>query len=223
MTILAGCSPTDRISASDISSLASQVNYSLVIGPSSRISTNEINRILSTLPGGESSTASGGGTSSLSSSLKLVDSLPELNSYVSLHYGNVTPGAIYLGDQSSPPTIAYQGNGDISLAVITQNILDTLLTMPIATQYSSFDIPWQADQGRTLQFCVYLGLALAIYPAFFSLYPTVERLRNVRGLHYSNGVRALPLWLAYISYDFCFVLAGSVASIVVLKARSDAW
>ncbi|KAL9117183.1 MAG: hypothetical protein Q9187_006284, partial [Circinaria calcarea] len=219
----AGCSPTDRISASDVSSLASQVNYSLVIGPSSRVSTNEIDRILSTLLSGESSAAAGDGTSSLPSSVRLVDSLSELNSYVNLHYGNVTPGAIYLGDQSSPPTIAYQGNGDISLAVITQNILDTLLTIPIATQYSSFDTPWQANQGDTLQFCVYLGLALAIYPAFFSLYPTVERLRNVRGLHYSNGVRALPLWLAYILYDFCFVLAGSVVSIIILRARSDAW
>ena len=43
-----------------------------------------------------------------------------------------------------------------------QNIVDTLLTsIPIASQYSYFDIPWQADQGNTLQFCVYLGLALS--------------------------------------------------------------
>ena len=112
----------------------------------------------------------------------------------------------------------------MSLATITQNLLDTVLTnVSIATQYQSFDIPWQADQGKTLQFCVYLGLALAIYPAFFALYPTLERLRNVRALHYSNGVRSLPLWLAYIAWDFSFILAGSVVSIIIFRAISSVW
>ena len=129
-----------------------------------------------------------------------------------------------MGDSSSPPTFAYLGNKDISLATITQNAFDTLLTnVSIATQYSEFDIPFQADQGKTLQFCVYLGLALSIYTAFFALYPCQERLKNVRALHYSNGVRALPLWLAYIAWDFSFVLAGSVISIIILRGRSDVW
>src|SRR5690606_30868766 len=53
------------------------------------------------------------------------------------------------------------------------------------------------------------------YPAFFSLYPNLERRRNVRGLQYSNGVRPLPLWLAYTSFDFVIVLAGAVISIAL--------
>ena len=131
-----------------------------------------------------------------------------------------------MGDANSPPTFAYKGDGDspLALATITQNAFDTLLTnISIATQYSEFDIPFQADQGKTLQFCIYLGLVLSIYAAFFALYPCQERLRNVRALHYSNGVRSLPLWLAYIAWDFSFVLAGSVISVLILKGRSSVW
>src|SRR5207248_10942610 len=32
---------------------------------------------------------------------------------------------------------------------------------------------------------------------------------NVRALHYSNGIRAAPLWLAYLVFDFGFVLVVS--------------
>lgn len=60
--------------------------------------------------------------------------------------------------------------------------------------------------GKTLQLILYFGLAMSVYPAFFALYPTVERLRKVRALHYSNGIRAAPLWLAYLAFDFLFVL-----------------
>ena len=77
--------------------------------------------------------------------------------------------------------------------------------------------------GNTLQFVVYLGLAISIFPSFFALYPCVERLRNVRALHYSNGVRALPLWLAYIFWDFLFVLAATTVATIILQAVSQVW
>ncbi|MCJ1419949.1 hypothetical protein MMC32_006305 [Xylographa parallela] len=220
----AGCNPIDQVSASEIASLASQYNYDLVIGPASALSLASLQRIQSTLPGGGSPSSGGTNLSTLESSVHMVNSLAEFNSYIAQNYANVTPGGFYLGDHNSPPTFAYQGDADIGFATITQNALDTLLTnISIASQYQSFDIPWQADQGSTLQFCVYLGLAMAIYPSFFALYPCVERLRNVRALHYSNGVRSLPLWLAYIAWDYVFVLTGAVVSIIILRAVNDVW
>ena len=226
----AGCSPSEQTSISDISSLAGLYNYDLVIGPTSRLPNNAVEIILSTISNGESYMNSNGpgqgvNVSALTKALHFVDSLPEFNSYISNNFANVTPGGFYLGDESSPPTFAYQGNGgDLSLATITQNLLDIFLTnVSIANQFQSFDIPWQADQGHTLQFCVYFGLALSIYTAFFALYPCVERLRNVRALHYSNGVRALPLWLAYIVWDFSFVLAGSVIATIIFRAVTNVW
>lgn len=221
----AGCQPGDQVSQSQIASLASQATFDLVVGPSSALSLESLRRIQATLPGGGGQ-ASGGGPNltTIQQSIHTVNSLAEFNTYISNNHANVTPGGIWLGDKNSPPTFAYRGNGAIALATITQNALDTLLTnITIASQYQTFDIPWQADQGNTLQFCVYLGLALAIYPSFFALYPCLERLRNVRALHYSNGVRSLPLWLAYIAWDYIFVLVGAVISIIILRAVNDVW
>ena len=131
----------------------------------------------------------------------MVDTLTEFNDYINQNYANVTPGGFFLGDHNSPPTLAFKGNGDISLATITQNAMDILLTnVSISTQYQRFGIPWAPDTGKSLQLIVYFGLAMAAAPAFFSLYPTAERLRNVRALHYSNGVR---LVIIYHFYDAC--------------------
>jgi hypothetical protein len=64
---------------------------------------------------------------------------------------------------------------------------------------------------------------MAAYPAFFTLYPTLEKMRNVRGLEYSNGVRALPLWLAYTAFDFIPVLLSSAVAVAVFAAVSSVW
>lgn len=186
-----GCSPTERISPSQIASLATQINYTIVVGPSSSISPTDLQRIGATLPGGGSGK---GGLAALQQSVHVIDgSLNDFNNYISTHYANVTPGGFFLGENGSPPTFAYKGNADISLATITQNALDTLLTnISISTQYQAFDVPWVSGAGKTLQLIVYFGLAMCAYPAFFALYPTLERLRNVRQLHYSNGTYSLP-------------------------------
>ena len=217
---LPGCSPTDEVSTSTISSLLSQVEYDLVVGPSSKISLQDLSLFGSTLPGGGSEA----GSSFNLSSIHRVDTLDEFNQYINQNFANVTPGGFFLGENGSPPTFAYQGDGDLSLATVTQNALDTLLTnISISCQYQAFDEPWTPNQGKTLNLIVYFGLAMACYPAFFALYPTLERLRQVRALHYSNGVRSLPLWLAYISFDFVTVLAASVISIIIFRAVTNVW
>lgn len=70
----------------------------------------------------------------------------------------------------------------------------------------------------------YVGLVFALFPAFFVLYPTVERIRHVRALHYSNGVRALPLWLAYLLFDFIPILVvAAVSSALMITGTGDVW
>lgn len=125
----------------------------------------------------------------MENSIEPVDgTLEDFNRYISQNFANVTPGGFFLGGDGAPPTFAYKGNGDLSLATITQNALDTLLTnVSISSQYQAFDTPWVSSAGKNLQLIVYFGLAMSAYPAFFALYPTLERLRNVRQLHYSNG------------------------------------
>jgi ATP-binding cassette, subfamily A (ABC1), member 3 len=65
---------------------------------------------------------------------------------------------------------------------------------------------------------------MAAAPAFFSLYPTLERVRLVRGLEYSNGVRALPLWLAYLLFDFSIVLfSTSMIGVIFAAVAGNVW
>ena len=195
-----------------------------MVGPPSKLSPQSLTQIEATLPGGNATGSGGSGLSSLLSSLHYVDTLADFNAYINQHYGNVTPGGFFLGDAGSPPTFAYQGDADISFATITQNLFDTLVTnISIASQYQDFDTPWVPSVGSTLQLVVYFGLAMCAYPAFFALYPTLERLRSVRQLHYSNGVRSICLWSAYLTFDFVTVLATSVLAIVIFRAVSDAW
>lgn len=52
-------------------------------------------------------------------------------------------------------------------------------------------------------------LIQVLYPAFFVLYPAIEQSRKVRAMQYANGVRRAPLWAAYGSFDFLWILSVS--------------
>jgi len=62
-----------------------------------------------------------------------------------------------------------------------------------------------------------------VYPAFFALYPTFERLGNVRALQYSNGVRPVPLWFSYALFDFCFVIVIATVNTIVMSQQLSFW
>lgn len=156
-----------------------------------------------------------------SSTIHSVNSLAEFNSYIGSHQANVTPGGFFLG---SPPTFAYSANYDVAQSVLTQNLLDNvLLNGNIVTGFSDFSVPFAPGAGDTLQLILYFGLAMSAYPGFFALYVTAERLRKVRALHYSNGVRAAPLWIAYVFFDFLWVLLISLIAIILFTAAWSGW
>lgn len=66
-------------------------------------------------------------------------------------------------------------------------------------------------------------LGFAIYPGLFALYPTAERLRNVRAMHYSNGILSSSLWVAYALFDFIFILLVSVLATVIWSTQYKGW
>jgi len=150
-----------------------------------------------------------------------VNTLPDFNAYIDTHYANVTPGGFFLGN---PPTFAYSATYEVAQSVLTQNLLDNVLSNSnIVTGFQQFSVPWAPGTGNTLQLVLYFGLAMSVYPGFFALYVTAERLRNVRALHYSNGIRAAPLWIAYVFFDFLWVLLVSVIAIVLFTAAWHGW
>ncbi|EXJ93852.1 hypothetical protein A1O1_02245 [Capronia coronata CBS 617.96] len=220
----AGCDPISSVTVSDIISLSSQVDYELVAGPQDRLGEDAVRLFATSLSGSTGGTSVAANTTQLLESLHLVDTLDDFNNYIRSNYAMVTPGGFFLGDETSPPTFAWRGNGNVGFSVIIQNAMDTILSnVSISNQYQSFDIPWPVDAGKALLLITYFGLAMSVYPAFFALYPTIERLRNVRGLHYSNGVRSTPLWLAYTAFDFTIVLITSTISVIIFRAVSDIW
>lgn len=200
------CEPAQQVSQSEIDSITSLVTPNVVYGPPGSIPIDLVSRYYPRLN---------------ASSLHPVNTLTDFNEYIINNYGRVTPGGVFLGDT---PTFAYRANYDVYYAVVAQNLMDSLLSNNlIATQYASFAIPFAPGAGNTLQVILYFGLAMAAYPGFFALYPTWERLRKVRALHYSNGVRSTPLWTAYVLFDFLFVLLVSVVVIILFTTLWDGW
>ncbi|OTA92864.1 hypothetical protein M434DRAFT_396142 [Hypoxylon sp. CO27-5] len=235
-----GCSPADQGSVDTSDSTDLYDNLFLVAGPSSQFDNATIERLFApTLQGfGQNQTlarrqsgfdnatvAGLGPVAAFLESLHLVDSLDEFNNFVEQRRKDVKPAGWWLGDANSPPTITYEADaGDVYTSVFGQNALDIMLiNTSIATNYAPFDTPWAPSTGDSLQLLIYFCLALSIYPAFFGLYPNIERRRNVRGLQYSNGVRSLPLWVSYTAFDFAIVLVSSAIATGVFAAQSDVW
>ena len=192
---LAGCSITDQFDDLDFdpSDYATKIK-GIVIAPSSNLPENALERIGATLfsPQGSSRTDKDGISllQQLNSSVHTIDGdFGDFNRYIQQNYKNITPGGFFLGDSSTPPTFAYRANEYIREAVFMQNALDTILTnISISTTYRGLDIPFPGSAGKSLQLVTYFGLAMAVYPALLALYPTFERIRSIRQLHYSNGM-----------------------------------
>lgn len=194
------CSPADQASTPNVDGTSWGSSLDIPIGPSSAVSPQQ----LASLAGSNLSV------------FHTVNTYADFSNFIDQNYANVTPGGIYIGDSSTTPTFAYIGNYVLAWSVLTQNLIDNVLgSIPIATQYQVFAVPFAPSAGKTLQLIFYFGLSMAAYPGFFALYPTLERIRKVRALHYSNGIQAAPLWLAYLAFDFIFVMVVSVIVIAL--------
>ena len=220
----AGCTPAAQLSNSSTKTTTNRPTYDMVVGPSSIVADalTLLSPLFENSGLGSNETI---GSLYTADSFHIVETESDFISYIATNYANVTPGGIFVGDSTSPPIFAYQADATIYTSVFTQNIMDTLLTnITIVTDFKRFDIPWSADTGNSLQLVVYFGLVMAAAPAFFSLYPTLERVRLVRGLEYSNGVRALPLWLAYLLFDFSIVLfSTSMVGVIFATVAGNVW
>ncbi|KAJ3577357.1 hypothetical protein NPX13_g3210 [Xylaria arbuscula] len=223
----AGCRPTNDQSAGDNADYVELYDtLFLAAGPSSAFTSDVLSLFASIYPSsGGSSGGMGGSTSSLLQGLHLVDTFSEFNDFIVANRKNVTPAGWWLGDENSPATVAYTADYlSPSTALFGQNALNIILSnTSIATTFASFSTPFVPGTGNSLQLLTYLSLALSAYPAFFGLYPNVERRRNVRGLQYSNGVRSLPLWVAHTLFDFVIVLVSSAIVTAIFASVSDVW
>ncbi|KAH8716914.1 hypothetical protein GQ44DRAFT_829766 [Phaeosphaeriaceae sp. PMI808] len=134
-------------------------------------------------------------------------------------------GGIWMGDEKTRPTLLVNARRvDSSNQIL--NIYNIMANrVPIAASYYPFartTIPSLIDI-KPLMFIIYYGLIMSCYPVFFALYPTNERISNVRSMQYSNGIRPTPLWLSHLSFDCIFILIISVAASALLSISTPIW
>ncbi|KAK2008885.1 ABC transporter [Colletotrichum eremochloae] len=213
------CDPADFTGSGNLNGYGEAFKeVSVAAGPSSAISTSSISDIFSLLAPDSNDPI---GTSNIS----LSDSYQGLTRFIEENRRNITPGGIWAGSQETPPTIAYRADDNmISAAVIVQNLLSAVRNnVSIAATYAPFDSVIPSSTLTTAQLAIYFSIVLSIIPAFFGLYPNVERRNHVRGLQYSSGVRSLPLWASHLIFDFGVFFIPLLAAAIIFAASSDIW
>ena len=167
------------------------------------------------------------GYSRFANRIRLQGSLEEFDNYIADNFRDVVPGGLYLdyngeaGGLTPAPLLAYRINGNLGYAALAKNVMDSyLLNTTINADFSTFALPFVGSTGDSLQLVIYTGLAMSAYVGFFALYPTFERRSNIRALHYSNGLRPAPLWLAYGLFDAFFVAVVAIIATSLLTSVS---
>ncbi|KKA27615.1 hypothetical protein TD95_001745 [Thielaviopsis punctulata] len=214
-----GCTPTDDNSDTGHESSfgASDLGALLLIGPQSLFQTYDIQGYL-----GSSSTSFA--QYNITPKYTVATTMDSFVDGIKRNYSTIAPGGFFVPDNGDTLVMAYMANKYMSNAMITQNTMNSMLAgISISTEYEAFATPWNPSMGHSLQMVTYMCIALVAYPAFFALYPNLERRRLIRGFEYSNGVRPLPLWLAYAGLDFVVVLGVSAIITIIWAAASSIW
>ena len=129
-------------------------------------------------------------------------------------------GGFYVG--SGSPVFAWQAESwSVTLGI---TLLDSiLLNQTLNVGYQKFAASYVPGNTIVSLLVVFTSLGFAIYPCLFALYPTAERLRKVRAMQYSNGIRASSLWTAHALFDLMFVLVISILTVVIWITQWSGW
>ncbi|KAK6211007.1 ABC transporter [Colletotrichum tabaci] len=226
-----GCTPSEERSLDQAEGISlTEFAWKLVLGPTSRFDLNTAASVLLpvfNIAAGGSGASSGSEVAAriLTENATFADSFQAFQDTIFDRRLETLPGGIWLGNESTVPTIAYMANyNGLINPLLTQNIFNMLLSnVTVMMSWAPFATPFASSDGDGLQFIVYSGIALACYPGFFALYPSLERRQGVRGLQYSNGVRVLPLWSSYLAFDSLIVLASTALVTILWAALSSIW
>lgn len=161
----------------------------------------------------------------------VVDSPATLLSGVQANYAVLLQGGLYFDNSTNQGSFAwfleagaFVGMGNLN--VISNTIFDNMLVQRgasraqstgyrITTTYRGFDSPSFGNLGDSLKFLVFFGVSMCVMYAFASLYPTSERLRSVKALHFSNGLTPFSLHLGHLLFEIPIV-AVTAAIITIL-------
>ncbi|ORY15442.1 hypothetical protein BCR34DRAFT_477845 [Clohesyomyces aquaticus] len=213
---------------SDLTLDAAYVDLKYVFGPAEAFNDEKLEQIVDIYSSNRSGISDSLGFNSLKEfkdRFILVDTYEEFSTFLqknrSAYFGS-SYAYIWVGDK---PTIAFNA-GEAAEALKSNNLLSNWLSnVPISAGYSQFPSTTMPSvyNLKPLMFMIYYGLIMAVYPAFFALYPTYERLTNVRSMQYSNGIRPTPLWLSHLAFDGIIILVVTVLGIALISASTPVW
>lgn len=218
------CAPGDQTASRRVNTWANRQFYNLLQGPASAFPAySNATQYYSGLVQSEGYNLSTFRNTVLAQNLTTVNTFAAFENRIATAYNVTYPGAMWAGDSTTTPTLAYLGDYFYD-SIFAQNILNNkLLGQTVATSYQSFNSAWTPDTGNSLQLVVYVCLVFSAYSAFFALYPCLERVRGVRLLEYGNGARSLSRWLAYLSFDFLIILVSSAITVGLMSGLSHVW
>lgn len=201
----ATCNPDIAELSSSAGQTYSGSSIKMVTGPEDQLSDAALDVISEAPPG----------------AITYVDTLDDFYADVQHRSSDLMPGGFFLGEE---PTFAWRADGPLIFAHTLQNVLNNLvLNLTIVSDFQPLDIPFISDLGNSMIFTSLIGFAMAVYPAFLTLYPNIERTRGIRSMQYSNGVSALSTWLAHLGFDFLITLTIGSVVVLILFAASNIW
>ncbi|KAL0575023.1 hypothetical protein V5O48_006952 [Marasmius crinis-equi] len=91
----------------------------------------------------------------------------------------------------------------------------------IRATYSPFP-PVAAGTLSSLRWVAFFGAAMSVFPAFFAVYVSKERISAVQAMQFSNGLtNTAGLWLGHLLFDSIFSVISSTIIIVIFATASN--
>ncbi|KAK2047071.1 hypothetical protein LZ31DRAFT_611454 [Colletotrichum somersetense] len=145
-----------------------------------------------------------------------VTTLDGFMKYLNENKAGVLPGGIFMESNTSNPVIALFAEYGVDEGMRLVNLYSQI--------HNGSEITASCGtMGSGMLYAVFFCLVQAVYPAAFSLYPSIEKIRKVRSVGYANGIRREPLWVAYALFDFYFVSVISLAVTSHLGSKLPLW
>ncbi|RYP01639.1 hypothetical protein DL766_003252 [Monosporascus sp. MC13-8B] len=134
---------------------------------------------------------------------------------------NLFNGGLWMDNDSAPIVAVPVDAFGPQIAMTLLNLMNQAQSGVNITTYRAQLMSYsQAAMGNSMIWVSVFCLLMALYPAFFALYPTYERKSQVRALQYSNGIRPFPLLLSYMMFDFIFVLVVSILCTLLISSQA---
>ncbi|KAI0673936.1 P-loop containing nucleoside triphosphate hydrolase protein [Trametes maxima] len=168
----------------------------------------------------------------------LTQNIPDNTTFVDTvnkTFRNQSLGGVSIDQQSGTALVAWEATPPGFTGLVMLNLASNLLyntalnatgrTPPVPSlilaNYQDFP-GIAAGTLVALKWVAFFGAAMAVYPAFFSLYVAKERRSSVQAMQLSNGLSdPVGLWLGHLLFDSLFAVISATLIVIVFAAASN--